>query len=196
MKEKEEFDWDELDQFLKDWENFDKVKDEFCDEITVSAAVFYVRFYDNYHITDDEFIEKCKKETKYIAEDFFYLLSDLLHHYEEKTENFLDFEDISIYKPKPMNFEELKKMPEQYPHVTEEYVQNVIKEEEEAFAEKKAYLEGFHKLIKKEITDYLYNMDKLPARAFRELDFICYQKMDDFELFNPQEFLEGLFAKE
>jgi hypothetical protein len=177
----EDFDWESLNQFLEDWDESEKVREQFINELITELAVYFISKDEQYLKTEEEFVLNCKKEARWIAEDFAFTLSDLLYHYETKEGNFLEMDDLTYFKYSDdydaSHLEELAT----FPHMTRERVDEAKRESiEEHFARKK-YAEDFHNLVKKFVVEYVPDLDKFPARALRELDLICYLKMDDFE---------------
>jgi len=177
-----EFDWDDVDQFLKDWENLDKIRDEFIDDIITDAATFFVENNPQYNLVLEDFIEISKKELNLTAMDFFFILGDLLYHYDNNKTDFFSF-DLEGYNHYDKEYDDTRsrEFAKENPQIPAEHIEDMIRQSREDWNYQRDYNNNFHKLMKKGITDYLYNMEILTPRAFRELDFVCYQKMDDFE---------------
>lgn len=176
-----DFSWDDVDQFLKDWENLDKIRDEFIDDIITDAATYYATKNEHYKLKLDDFVKACKKEAHLTAMDYFFVLGDLLYHYDNNKEDFFKFDLDHYVHTGEYDGSKLREWAEKYPQVDKEYVEEMIREGKEDAMWRKNYWDGFHNLMKKAITEYLYNIDILPPRAFRELDFYAYQKADDFQ---------------
>ncbi len=178
----EDIDWDEMDKFLEDWKDMNKFQEEFSDEIITELALYYLKHRGEFYLkTEEEFVIICKKEARLTAYDFFFTLSDLLYHYDKKEGNFLDFDDLEYHKYEDNYQADHFEVLMQYPHMTREAVDEAKEEAKRDHYEMKKYVEDFHKLVKKFVVKYVHQVENLPARALRELDLLCYLKMDDFQ---------------
>ncbi len=176
------FDWDQVDDFLKDLEDYKEEQLIFEKKLTEEVARFYISRNPEYKLDIENYVEICKNEVSYIAADFYDLLGNLLHHYEKETDDFLKMEDLDI--PIQENYyteERIIKLKEDFPTLSEKTMQEFIDEDKEGVDYVNEYTSSFHNIIKRNITEYIFNAESLPARAFRELEYICYDRYDFFE---------------
>ncbi len=167
-----------IEEVLRMDEAYEAAKKEFIDKLLTDVATIFVTLNEHYWLKPKQFISKTKEKLNLIADDYYDTVADLESHYLRSNEDFFQFDVIVTKCLESISEEEIDNYRKEIKNMLEEDLQAFIAEENAIRASQADYEKTFRTAIKKLFTEWLRTINNLPARAYRELDYLSWEIFD------------------